>query len=392
MTQAITNYNDIKYYKMSSFRLGKLREIQEYLTEQGHNYDTMIWLLQEKLHGSNSCFIHRYIDGEKDIKLGRRNGLVPENELKSFFNIGEAYQEYMPSLADLAETVCYERGLDSRNHRVIVYCELYGNKIQKGMKYNDVETIAVFDIRIDNTFLSYQDVESMCSRHGIPLAPLVMKGTLDELVEKFRDQLEDMNSLVPRVLHGQDIMDAPAEGVIVRPYNLEETYDPDDEDFKMLRYKWKKMEFSERPKPKQVTAGEVSHLQALLEEAINYINIQRLETFKSKVGVEFLMNKRNMGKNIGALVKDTLIDIREESKFVPLLEDKKHFAELRKMISKTSSQLIQNFQFEYIEPEPKVLTDEEYLAKIDQHIAESRRNIDQIRAQIQELQCRTPML
>ena len=33
MNQATTNYHDIKYYKMSSFRLGKLREIQESLEE-----------------------------------------------------------------------------------------------------------------------------------------------------------------------------------------------------------------------------------------------------------------------------------------------------------------------------------------------------------------------
>ena len=388
MNQATTNYHNIKYYKMSSFRLGKLREIQDSLTEQGHNYATTEWILQEKLHGSNSCFIHQYFDGEKEIKLGRRNGLVPEKELKSFFNIGKAYEPYMLSLADLAETVCYERGLDSRNHRVIVYSELYGNNIQKGMKYSDNETIAVFDIRIDNTFLSYQDVESMCSRHGIPMAPLVMKGTLDELVEKFSVQLEDMNSLVPRVLHEQDIMDAPAEGVIVRPYNLEETYVPYDKDFRMLRYKWKKMEFSERPKPKQVTVGEESHLQALLEEASGYINIQRLDTFKSKVGVECLMNNQNMGKNISGLVNDTLEDIRQESKFSPLLEDKKHFAELRKMISKTSSKLIQNFQFEYVKPETKLLTDEEYLEKIDMHIAQSQKNIDKIRFLVQELQAR----
>ena len=85
---------------MSSFRLGKLIEIQESLEEQGQNYATTEWILQEKLHGSNSCFIHQYFDGEKEIKLGRRNGLVPDNELKRFFNIGKADQLYILSLAD----------------------------------------------------------------------------------------------------------------------------------------------------------------------------------------------------------------------------------------------------------------------------------------------------
>ena len=116
----------------------------------------------------------------------------------------------------------------------------------------------------------------MCSRHGI-LWHHHKKGTLDELVEKFSDQLEDMNFLVPRVLHEQDIMDAPAEGVIVRPHNLEETISW-RRDYSMLRQA-EENEFSERPKPKQETAA-VSHLQVLLEEAGGYINIQRLKPSK----------------------------------------------------------------------------------------------------------------
>ena len=132
----------------------------------------------------------------------------------------------------------------------------------------------------------------------------------------------------------------------------------------------------------------MTHLQALQEKAAGYINTQRLHTYLSKVGVDYLMNRSNMGENISALVKDTLTDIQEEDEFAPLLEDKKLFAELRKMISKTSSGLIQRFQFEYVPVQRKELTDEERLEKIDKHIAETHINIQKIRSQVEELQRR----
>ena len=111
-------------------------------------------------------------------QLARRNGLVPEKEMKSFFNIEEAYQPFVKSLQELCETACYELGLDHRHHQVVVYSELYGGNIQKGMRYHDTESILVFDIRVDNTFLSYEKVSSLCDTHEIPMVPLIQTGNL----------------------------------------------------------------------------------------------------------------------------------------------------------------------------------------------------------------------
>ena len=106
--------------------------------------------------------------------------------------------------------------------------------------------------------------------------------------------------------------DAPAEGVILRPLRLEDEYEPHAQHSTVFRYKWKKMEHCERPQKKVVTEDEMTHLQALQEKAVGYINTQTLQTYLSKVGVDYLMDKSNMGENISALVKDTLTDIQEE--------------------------------------------------------------------------------
>lgn len=383
---------DIKYLKMDSFRLGKLPEIKNILLDLGLDIESEPWVLVEKIHGSNSGFVYQCQEGEPTYQLARRNGFVPPTELKSFFNIEKAYQPYLEKLNQLCESACYELGLDHRHHQVVVNCELYGADIQKGMNYHDTESILVFDIRVDNTFLSYEKVRTLCALHGLPVVPLIQQGTLDNLITSFQAQLEGFNSHVPQKIHGQPVTDAPAEGVILRPLLLDDIYDPKAVNSMVQRYKWKKMEHCERPKKKVVTEGEQTHLQALMEEAVGYINIQRLHTFKSKVGVECIMKKQNIGKNINELVKDTLVDIREESKFTSLLQNKKLFAELRKMISQTSARLIQTFQFEYMEPKPKVPMDEEQLAKIDRHISDTHRNLNEIRTRIQELQRRNSTL
>lgn len=393
MSNSNQNFNtEIKYFKMDSLRLGKLSQIKTTLQEQGCNIDTEPWVLVEKIHGSNSAFVYQCQDGSPSYQLARRNGLVPNNELQSFFNIGKAYQSFVERLQQLCESACYELGLDHRQHKVVVYSELYGNKIQKGMRYHDSESILVFDVRVGNTFLSYEKMSELCALHQLPAVPLIQQGTLDELISGFQGQLEGFHSQVPQKIHQKDVTDAPAEGVILRPLRLDDDYYPEAKYSTVLRYKWKKMEHCERPKKKVVTEDEMTHLQALQEKAAGYINTPRLHTYLSKVGVDHLMNKGNMGKNISALVQDTMVDIQEEDEFTPLLEDKKLSAELRKMISRTSSCLIQTFQFEYIPVEPKELTDEERLVKIDKHLAETWITIDKIRSQVKELRSRTQNL
>lgn len=389
LPQSFKFNTEIKYFKMDSLRLEKLSQIKNKFQNQGCDIESEHWVLVEKIHGSNSAFVYQCQDGQPSFHLARRNGFVPEKELQTFFNIEKAYQPFVEQLMKLCETACYEMGLDHRHHQVVVYSELYGGNIQKGMRYHDTETILVFDIRVDDTFLSYQKMQALCRSHDIPSVPLIQQGTLDELIVSFREKLEKFNSQVPQCIHQKNVDDAPAEGVILRPLNLDDEYDVTARSSTVQRYKWKKMEHCERPKKKVVTDGEITHLQALQQKALGYINTQRLHTYLSKVGVDYLMNKGNMGKNISSLVKDTLVDIQEEDELAPLLEDKKLSAELRKMISRTSSHLIQTFQFEYIPVEPEELTDEDRLIKIDKHIAETWITIDKIRSQVKELQQRT---
>ena len=383
------NFEKFKYFKMDSLRLGKLAKTKKNLSQKGLNLEEEKWVLLEKIHGSNSCFIYQYQDEEPNYQLGRRNGLVPKKELRSFYNIETAYQPWVEQLKNMCEAACYEMGFDPRHHQVVVYSELYGANIQKGMRYHDQESILVFDIRVDDTFLCYDKMRQLCQDYGIPSTPLIAEGTLDELVESFRDKLEGFTSQVPQKIHQQETNDAPAEGVILRPIMINETYDPFYKSSYMLRYKWKKTEFTEHPQKKEIPREQMTRPEYLLVQATEFLNAPRLATYQSKVGVDYLLDMNNMGANIRALVQDTLVDIKEEDEYQFIFEEKKLQSELQKMLSRKSSSMIQKFQFDYI---PSELSEMEKLDKIDSSIQTADKNIQEIRKKVEELKRRTIFL
>ena len=108
MTYSKENYESIKYPKKDSFRKGRIQELKDYLVNRYCDPESEEWVILEKIHGANSSFILYHEDGQDIWKFGRRNGLVPPKEMKSFFNIQEAYQKYIESLIELCKSACYE--------------------------------------------------------------------------------------------------------------------------------------------------------------------------------------------------------------------------------------------------------------------------------------------
>jgi len=66
---------------------------------------------------------------------------------------------------------------------VILYCEGYGAKIQKGGgNYRPDQDFVLFDVRIGDWWLQRADVEDVGQKLGIPIVPIIGEGTLHEMV------------------------------------------------------------------------------------------------------------------------------------------------------------------------------------------------------------------
>ena len=401
MTFYQENYESIKYPKKESFRKGRIQELKDYLVNRKCDAESEEWVILEKIHGANSSFILYHEDGVDIWKFGRRNGIVPVKEMKSFFNIQEAYQPYVENLIELCKSACYEQGFDYRAHTTVIYSELYGKKVQKNTKYNDTESIAVFDIRIGNYFLSYEQRQELCDRHQLPTVPLIMSGTLDKLVEQF--EVEKMFSHVPKLLHNSEIKEAPAEGVVLVPRYLDNIVDDPENPF--LSYKWKKREFCERPIKVKPTDKEISLLEHLEIQSTGFLNQTTLEEYMSKVGVDYILNVKNKGTNIQALVQDAIESIKENGNYEALLNDKASWSRARRKLRDEAVSLIDVFIFEYIPTTSQDRDEKEYtyeekekdnecdiLNEIDKSISDTEVNILNIRKLILEMKKRVSIL
>ena len=98
---------------------------------------------------------------------------------------------------------------------VYLFGEGYGPKIQKdGHKYNNIPSFVVFDIKINEVYLSYDDMITLCKQLNLDYVPVVLVGTIDEAISKVK--MHNLSQLAVRNLKRQEDV-AYSEGVVGRP-------------------------------------------------------------------------------------------------------------------------------------------------------------------------------
>lgn len=149
---------------------GKFRNpIVEYLKDNK-------WIFTEKIDGTN---IRVVWNGHNFEFYGRTdNASIPAflvNKLQSIFCNDEMEQMFEQLFNDKQVMVCGEG---------------YGNRIQKvGKDYieKDVDFI-VFDIIIDNFYLSFEQVTGLCSSLGLKKVPIIFEGTIQQAINYVKNK------------------------------------------------------------------------------------------------------------------------------------------------------------------------------------------------------------
>ena len=146
---------------------GKYRDdLVEYLKDN-------TWIFKEKVDGTN---VRIYWDGHK-VSFGGRteNSQMPvslvEILTKSF---GGSENEQL-----------FEQKFGEKE--VTLYGEGYGPKIQAGGgNYREDVGIILFDVQVGNTWLDYEDVESLATIFNVPCVPIVCEGPLQKGLDVVR--------------------------------------------------------------------------------------------------------------------------------------------------------------------------------------------------------------
>lgn len=175
----------------------KLNE-EKYRNETIEFLKDIDWEFTEKIDGTN---IRVHWDGHKITYFGRtEKSSIPQdltNKLIDLFG-GDTNEEM------------FEQKFGSME--VTLIGEGYGPKIQKcGAEYRDDVSFILFDVRVDNKYLSRENVKNIANYFNIDSVPVVMTGKLQDGINYVKSNPKS------------NIGTASMEGLVARP--LKELYD-----------------------------------------------------------------------------------------------------------------------------------------------------------------------
>ena len=146
------------------------------------------WEFTEKVDGTNIRIEIRRRDDSLyiDIKGRTDNAQIPKplvQALNGIFGGSGVEINNNPMnrhpLTDKIGLIMLERDI----HKMVIYGEGYGPKINGGGKYADAPNFVVFDIKVGDFWLLRSDVDDFCAKVGLEAVPVLGTGTLYDGME-----------------------------------------------------------------------------------------------------------------------------------------------------------------------------------------------------------------
>lgn len=332
----------VEFKKYSSIENTYNKDFLDRIKSDG--YDALTYVVQEKVHGSNCCFI---TDG-KEVHFAKRTGLMEPDE--KFYDYEELFTRYKERVLLLYAQV-KEKYPDTES--LLVYGEMFGGRyphpdvknnsrtmcIQKGVFYCPGHEFYGFDVYVrgadNNRYLPLHELNELFEASGFLYAKTLFEGTIDECLSypnAFQSRIADWLGLPP-------IEDNICEGVVIRP--VESVFFGNGS---RLLLKSKNSKFAEKKSVKKrqpalfVEPTYSNELTDLLYVAEAYITENRMNNTISKIGeVTF---PKDTGRLIGLLSKDVLDDFLKENSGMYASLEKSEQKILNKHINKLSTDLI----------------------------------------------------
>ena len=250
------------------------------------------WCMTEKIHGAN---FQVYYDGENFL-IGSRNRFIGN---ENFNNIQALVEAIRPNIELLKKRTTLP---------ITLYGEVYGDGIQKGVKYSKTKRIRFFDLKIGTQYVPYFLAEYWMNMHGLPNVPVIntFYGNVSDAVMKADTRF---NSIIADLDNDGyvGLEENIVEGVVIKPYF---------DEFKSDRgarviIKKKNEEFWEKshtPKAK-VKDDRFVDYKADEDAVMVYINQNRFDSVFSKD--QYI--KTNFGDFIKAYTEDVVEDAAKDN-------------------------------------------------------------------------------
>lgn len=244
--------------------------------------------MTEKIHGAN---FQVYFDGEHFL-IGSRNRFL--NTTDKFHNLQKLIEEVRPNIELLKQFI---------SKPITLYGEVYGDGIQKGVKYSKEVRFRFFDLKIGDNYVPYSLAINLFYKASLPFVPVLSTfyGNVNDAVAAAETRF---NSFISEGEYAE-LDNNICEGIVIKPFGAE---------FKTTMgsrviIKKKNEEFFENKKmPKSKPDRFIDYLKD--EEAIApYINENRFNAVFSKEPYV----KENFGDFIKAYAQDVVEDAAKDS-------------------------------------------------------------------------------
>ena len=313
-------------------------------------FDKQEFVVQEKVHGSNVCFV---TDGEM-VNFGKRTGFVEADE--KFYDYEELLERYTPKVIALF-SIIKEKIPDIKT--VTVFGEMFGGKyphpdvknstktmvIQKGVYYCPNHEFYAFDLYVSTEesgrYLSVDEATVFFEHGKFFYAKPLFRGILSECLQypnNFQSQISNWLGLPP-------IEDNICEGIVIRP--IEPAYLRNGS---RVLLKNKNARFAEKKSVKKrapklfVEPSYSELLNDLLPVTEQYVTENRLNNVVSKIGQ--ISVPKDTGKLIGLFSKDILDDFLKEHSGKYAALEKSEQKILNRHINALATNLIKKVYFQ----------------------------------------------
>lgn len=296
------------------------------------------WEVREKIHGANGSLTAWLSDtGSPVFRWGKRSSYLDDDI--NFHN----HKKFAYFIEAGVKRLIYTEGLKN----IVVYGEYYGgyyphpdilrlstcSKVQAGVWYCDYNTFRAFDIKIEGSFISGREFDSLCDMYGIPYIPVLFRGSLAECLAF---DVEFVTT-IPK-LHGlPELENNITEGIVIKPNkptyigNTRIILKKKSNQFSEVQHRSYKLRMN-----KQDASTVSSECEDLISKLPAYINTARLSCVLSKL-------QEVKQTDFGILLKEMNKDVLEDfNKDYGLIEDKLHKEE-GKLFNKTLNKLNADF-------------------------------------------------
>lgn len=274
----------MQFKKFSSLENTYRTNLIEKVIEEG--IPTNDWIVTEKVDGANFSF---WCDGEQ-VKVASRNQFVDG----TFYGCQEVIDEIAPKILAFCS---------DNNTQIVIYGELYGDGIQKRVKYGKKSFVAfdVFCLWAGST--EHKDyAQNLCFDIGIPFAPVIFRGSFEECLAVNNT----FKSLLTPEGYGDENI---AEGVVIEPANPAWFRNGS-----RVYFKNKSEKFSEKKKKVKVKVAQELSLseasQSVLHNLTSYVTENRVVSVISKIGK---VGTKDFQRILGLTVQDAIEDYEKDT-------------------------------------------------------------------------------